>query len=204
MKKKSAFLKILIFSLFINAVSPVFAEDTTPLPYDEDAMPQTLKDLRRFEIITLGALPFVTLDVGIAYSGIRWANNNFDANYSPNPFAISSYSTEEQMGMLLTSVGISVGIALTDYIINLVKRSKKKKRERLANSNIFITPLSEDKDAVLIIANDEDFYERKEFDKKEILNSDDVEFLNEEETRLFIFENRDAANETPKISEVEK
>ena len=151
MKLKSKILKILFFSLLINIKLPAFSEDTTPLPYEETTMPQSLQDLRRFEIIALGSIPFVTLDTSFVYSGIRWANNGFDSAYSPNPFATSSYSTEEQFGILLTSIGISVGIALTDYFINLMKRSKKKKQQQLENQNIYIIPLSQDEDATPII-----------------------------------------------------
>ena len=131
-------------------------------------MPQGLKDLRRFEIITLGSLPFVTLDAGIVYSGIRWANNGFDSAYSPNPFATSTYSTEEQIGILLTSIGISISIGLTDYIINLVKRSNKKNREKLLNQSIIITPLSQDDTAtpINIDKNDDiDFSEQSSEDE---------------------------------------
>ena len=71
MKRKSIILKILLFSLILNSTIPVFSEDTTPLEYDSSSMPQGLKDLRRFEIITLGSLPFVTLDAGIVYSGMK-------------------------------------------------------------------------------------------------------------------------------------
>lgn len=168
MKRKSIILKILLFSLILNSTIPVFSEDTTPLEYDSSSMPQGLKDLRRFEIITLGSLPFVTLDAGIVYSGIRWANNGFDSAYSPNPFATSTYSTEEQIGILLTSIGISISIGLTDYIINLVKRSNKKNREKLLNQSIIITPLSQDDTAtpINIDKNDDiDFSEQSSEDE---------------------------------------
>ena len=168
MKRKSIILKILLFSLILNSTIPVFSEDTTPLEYDSSSMPQGLKDLRRFEIITLGSLPFVTLNAGIVYSGIRWANNGFDSAYSPNPFATSTYSTDEQIGILLTSIGISISIGLTDYIINLVKRSNKKNREKLLNQSIIITPLSQDDTATPIIIDknhDIDFSEQSSEDE---------------------------------------
>ncbi len=193
MKRKSIILKILLFSLILNSTIPVFSEDTTPLEYDSSSMPQGLKDLRRFEIITLGSLPFVTLDAGIVYSGIRWANNGFDSAYSPNPFATSTYSTEEQIGILLTSIGISISIGLTDYIINLVKRSNKKNREKLLNQSIIITPLSQDDTATPIIIDknhDIDFSEQSSEDENkhntvsenkqfqdEFLNSSEDEIL---------------------------
>ena len=195
--KKFIILGILFFSLILNCTVPAFCEDTTPLEYDSSSMPQGLKDLRRFEIITLGSLPFVTLDAGIVYSGIRWANNGFDPNNPPNPFATSTYSTEEQMGILLTSIGISVGIALTDYIINLIKRSNRKKREQLLNQSIIISPLSQDETATPINIdknNEIDFTDQSSEDENqrnsvsdnedfqdEFLNSFDDEVLEVEE-----------------------
>ena len=53
MKKRFA-AKILILALLFNSALPLFAaEDTTPKPYDDNEFPQTLKDIRRFEIITI-------------------------------------------------------------------------------------------------------------------------------------------------------
>ena len=78
MKKRLVSL-VLISALFLNFAAPVFADDTTPVPYDDKEFPQTLKDLRRFEIITLGALPFVTLDTTLVYSTIRYAKHDFSA-----------------------------------------------------------------------------------------------------------------------------
>ena len=39
---------------------------------------------------------------------------------------------------------------MTDYIINLIKRSNKKKREQLLNQSIIISPLSQDETATPI------------------------------------------------------
>ena len=138
MKTKKIIIKILLFSIFVNILSPLKAEDTTPLPYKKDEFPQVLKDLRRFEIISLGAMPFVTLNTSLVYSGIRYANHDFDSNYSPNPFATSTYTTQEQKEILLTALGISIGIAVTDYIVQIVKRNKIKKRNQLADENFNI------------------------------------------------------------------
>jgi hypothetical protein len=87
--KKKLIAKILIFSLLLNTALPVFSEDTTPKPYEDDELPQTLKDIRRFEIITIGALPFVTLDATLAYSTYRYAKNDFDSAYQPDIFSAS-------------------------------------------------------------------------------------------------------------------
>ena len=131
------------------------AKDTTPSPYTDDEFPQFMKDLRRAEIVSLGALPFVTLTSTIVYSSARYAQHGFDSEYFPNPFAKASasngYSTAEQAGILLTSAGISVGIGLTDLLVSVIKRNAaKKKLERKEKAPIVVTPIAEDKDAVRI------------------------------------------------------
>ena len=149
MKKRFA-AKILILALFINSALPLFAEDTTAKPYDDKEFPQTLKDIRRFEIITIGALPFVTLDTSLAYSTYRYARNDFDSAYKPDIFSTSSYTQEEQKGIILTSVGICVGIGLTDLVVQIIKRSSKKRKVQVNYDDIAVIPISEDEDASVI------------------------------------------------------
>lgn len=131
------------------------SKNATPSPYTDDEFPQFMKDLRRAEIISFGALPFVTLTSTIVYSSARYAQHGFDSEYFPNPFAKASasngYSTAEQAGILLTSAGISVGIGLTDLLVSVIRRkAAKKKLERKEKAPIVVTPIAEDEDAVLI------------------------------------------------------
>lgn len=166
MKNKKFLIPFLFFSLIFNNL--VFAEDTTPQPYNTEEFPTGLKDLRRFEIISLGALPFVTLDATLVYSGIRYVQHDYDAAYKPDIFSKSSFTTDEQKGLILTSLGISVGIGLTDYIVQLIKRSSAKKQDRIKYEDIHIYPISEDPDATLIsIPDDTD-----EFDSIEYIEDD--------------------------------
>lgn len=179
-------LLVITISLLCSFTVPLFAEDTTPLPYDKKEFPQGLKDLRRFEIITLGAMPFVTLNTTLVYSGIQYVAHDFDEMYSPNIFAASTYTPEEQKKIILTSLGVCVGVGITDYIIQLIKRSKKKKVNEVTYENLFITPISEDPDAVPIPIESrepeevENFEELSETDNStslenvELLNNDDV------------------------------
>ena len=148
--KKNLIAKILIFSLFLNFSIPAFAADTTPRPYDKDELPQTMKDIRRFEIITLGALPFVTLDTTLAYSTWRYIQHDFDSAYTPDIFAASSFSQEEQKNLILTSFGVCVGIGLTDLIVQIVRRSHKKRTSQVNYDDISIVPISEDEEAQII------------------------------------------------------
>ena len=131
------------------------SKNATPVPYTDEEFPQFMKDLRRAEIISFGALPFVTLTSTIVYSSARYAQHGFDSEYFPNPFAKASasngYSTAEQAGILLTSAGISVGIGLTDLLVSVIRRkAAKKKLERKEKAPIVVTPIAEDEDAVRI------------------------------------------------------
>lgn len=152
MKKNRLIAKILILSLLINFSTPVFSQekqDTTPKPYDNDELPQSIKDLRRFEIITLGSLPFVTLDTTLGYSTYRYIKHDFDSAYKPDIFSKSNFSQDEQLGIIVTSVCISTGIGLTDLIVQIIKRTNKKKRAKQKSyDDISIYPLSEDPDAI--------------------------------------------------------
>ena len=148
--KKNLIAKILIFSLLLNISVPAFAADTTPKPYDNDELPQTMKDIRRFEIITLGALPFVTLDTTLAYSTWRYVQHDFDSAYQPDIFAASSFSQEEQRNLILTSLGVCIGIGLTDLIVQIIRRSHKKRANQINYDDISIIPISEDEDAQII------------------------------------------------------
>ena len=147
--KRLLFTALSLFLFF--AASNCFAQsnqstqtNTTPEPYNDDEFAQPLKDLRRFEVITLGAMPFITLDSAIAYNGYKYATGKASKF---NPLATADYSQKEMERIIVTSLCISAGIGLSDYIVNLIKRSRIKRRERMQDSNIQI---EENPDAVKI------------------------------------------------------
>ena len=151
--KKKLLSKILIFALLINTNLPAFCEDTnnhTPKPYEDKEFPQTLKDIRRFEIITIGALPFVTLDTTLVYSNYRYYRHDFEEAYKPDIFSAASYTQEEQKNIILTSVGICVGIGITDLVVQIIKRSIKKNKPQVNYDDISVVPIAEDEDASVI------------------------------------------------------
>lgn len=151
MRKSKLIAKFILLAFLFNTCTPLFAEeDTTPKKYDEKEFPQGLKDLRRFEIVTLGSLPFVTLDTTLAYSTIRYAQHNFDSAYQPDIFTKSNFTQDEQKQIIATSICISIGIGLTDYIVQQVKRRKKERQSIRTNEAVNITPISQDPDAVKI------------------------------------------------------
>ncbi len=155
--------KIALLVLLVSCVSlfPLYADDFTvegAEPYDTKATPQWLKDLRRGEIITLGSWPFTVLLTSLGYSLIQVGAHNFDFSYMRNPFSTvgGDYSESETLGIIFTSLGISVGVGMADFLVNLVKRKKaEKKNNSRQMENVTITPLEGGNDFIFQDRNSE-------------------------------------------------
>ena len=126
--------KFLYILFFITFMSMLFAQkvDRTPEPYGIDEFTTWQKDLRRFEILSFGALPFVSLLSFWGYDMIRAAKNPGNAAYYPWPLKradIAAPLTEkEQKNVFFTAMGLSVGVALIDYTARAIMRSIKQKK----------------------------------------------------------------------------
>ncbi len=134
--------------------SPVTENDKEAVPYGEDEFPQWSKDLRRGEIISLGSIPFVGLWVVGGYGGYKYFSGKTDR--FPNPFCPKdAFEKEEIWTMVGVTAGVSLGIGLTDFFVNLAKR-KKAERERLlqeAKDREGITPLTPEEAGQLLREN---------------------------------------------------
>ena len=135
---------VIIFSLntaFVFGQSNQ-STSTEPKAYSSDEFPQVLKDLRRFEIITLGSMPFVTMDTAIIFNGIKFATGKAQTF---NPLATADYTPEEMKTVILTSLCISAGIGITDFVIQIIKRNKKSRDVDLSDAiKIEVEPQEED------------------------------------------------------------
>ena len=149
--KRIAFL---IFFVSLFSVFPIYAEDTTvsrtPDPYGAEEFKQWQKDLRRFEIITFGALPFVSLLSFWAYDIGRSIAHKGDPAYNPWPIKDAKIAVKltekEQLGIFLTAVGISLGVAIIDLTYRSIKRANAKKlEEKNEEEAILLIPIEENK-----------------------------------------------------------
>ena len=129
--------KFISILLLISFSSLLFANSTSPEPYGEDEFPDWANYLRRYEVITLGSLPFTTMTVTTIYTLYRYIDNDFDKNYIPNPLALTSSAanldSDEQKLILLTAIGTSIVAGTVDLIIHVIKKEKAKKK----NAQIF-------------------------------------------------------------------
>lgn len=143
MKRFLCFL--LIFSVFSTFVpqSAYCEESTEPEPYEKEEFPQWALDLRRFEIVSLGSIPFAMIGVTIAYGAIEVNRGNMDS--IPNPLNPSSLDESEQLKILGLTVCTGLAIGLVDYTVNLIIRHNKKKRlERInAAKQVNVVPFVE-------------------------------------------------------------
>ena len=133
------------FTLSLGAAEPT----VTIEPYTKDEFPGWLQDLRRAEIVSLGSLPFVTLGVTLGYSLYRYFSHDMNPDYFPNPFAKSSsaarLTTDEQLGILFTSLGVAAVVGITDFTISSIQRHKRNKAyQELNRGAVEIIPLDEE------------------------------------------------------------
>ncbi|MBQ3799886.1 MAG: hypothetical protein II837_06275, partial [Treponema sp.] len=112
------------------------------------------RDMRRGEIISLGSVPFVGLWVVGGYGGYKYFSGKTDR--FPNPFSPKdAFEKEEIWTMVGVTAGVSLGIGLTDFFVNLARR-KKAERERLlqeAKDREGITPLTPEEAGQLLREN---------------------------------------------------
>ncbi|MCR5401652.1 MAG: hypothetical protein K6E78_08675 [Treponema sp.] len=165
MKKKLFAFICLLFFISSNIFSASSTDSHTPEPYGEKEFPSWLKDLRRAEIITLGAMPFITFNVSLGF----WAINGFDESHSPfdgtSESDVTKYTNSQTVGILLTSLGISAGIGLSDFLVHLLKTQDISNKNKKKMGNINIESVKDDPDAVKIPLPIEEELESEEMDE---------------------------------------
>jgi hypothetical protein len=105
--------------------------------FDTTDLPQWVKDLRRWEIVAFGSIPFTMLFTTTGMDMYRWNNaNGMDMSeegrrYAPWPLKSSAavlMDTKDFENVLKIAACISAGVAFTDLIIVKIKRYKARKR----------------------------------------------------------------------------
>lgn len=143
-------IALMLCCSLIGSFPLIAAEPTVTIePYTKDEFPGWLQDMRRAEIVSLGSLPFVTLGVTLGYSLFRYFSHDMNPDYFPNPFAKSSsaarLTTDEQLGILFTSLGVAAVVGITDFTISSIQRHKwNKAQEELNRGAVEIIPLGDE------------------------------------------------------------
>lgn len=101
------------------------AVGTEPIPYDPAEFPGWSRDLRRGEIIALGAFPVAMIVSGLGYQLGRFGYESIRAGevageYAPGFFTPSDgarYNSDERVGLIISGAVISIGVAVADYLL---------------------------------------------------------------------------------------
>ena len=120
MKKKV----ILVLLLFL-CLSPLAAQSdsdeftgpyTEPLPYEEIEFPDWAWDVRRLEVIFFGSVPLTYILTNLVYDISIYASHEWD-----NEYRMGTARTQDDIKfMLTTSLYLSGGIAVTDFILGKI------------------------------------------------------------------------------------
>lgn len=98
-----------------------------PEPYDPEEFEPWMRDLRRAEIVTLGAFPLVLAFTALVYGPIRFLARSIEAGavdlrYAPWFFAppdAPQFTNDENTGIILTAVGLSIVVGVIDLVLGL-------------------------------------------------------------------------------------
>ena len=105
--------------------------------FDLSGAPQWARDLRRWEIVAFGTIPFAMFTATFAMDMYRWNNANgldfSDAGRRFAPWPLKSAGAiamepKEIETTLIFAASLCVTVAFTDLIITLIKRSNARKR----------------------------------------------------------------------------
>ena len=101
---------------------PPAVVEPKPEEYSPDEFAPWQRELRRGEIIAVGAFPLLYIFTQLGYNLYRYSVNGFAPEYSPvgNPNRVP-YTESETMGVLLGAASASVLVAAADWAIGRVR-----------------------------------------------------------------------------------
>jgi hypothetical protein len=112
-----------VLAAFLATASSVSAQDHTPQPYDPEEFQAWMKEAWRAEAVFVGSFPFTLFFTLEAYDSWRYASSNFQPGYAPWPFGSGTavtYSADETVWIVASSVSLSLVIAGIDFLIGRV------------------------------------------------------------------------------------
>ncbi|MDR2782929.1 MAG: hypothetical protein LBB48_03660 [Treponema sp.] len=119
----------LVVSVSLSAQTTNTVQDAIRI--DSKDFPQWAKDMRRFDIIAFGSFPFAFFTASFVTDSIRWAGFGGNMKYAPWPLkGAGAYdpTTEEKMRSIGIAAGISLFVALADFVIIQIKRHNEKQK----------------------------------------------------------------------------
>ena len=120
-----------VLAVCLLSSTAAWAEDVSdgalPEPYTAEEFPDWAVSLRRFEVISLGAFPFMRFYARAGADLGRYVANGFDSDYAPWPFK-TEYSYEmtdgEQVECVLAAAGLSLAFGALDAVLLYISTRK--------------------------------------------------------------------------------
>lgn len=123
-------------------------EGTEPVPYEAEEFPRWARELRRGEVIALGSFPVVLILSNISYDLVRfgvesWKAGEWNYTYAPwffGPPNKPPLTEDERIGVIVTAAGISVGVALIDFIVGRAQGRERRSDDAEPSTSRGATP----------------------------------------------------------------
>lgn len=99
------------------------AKDEAPKPYQDEEFAPWMLELRRFEIIAVGAFPIAYLFVGMTYDYAYYLSSGYPQDYRPWPAGpgTSGWTGDDlqakNLTLLAATAGVSLAIAGADWLL---------------------------------------------------------------------------------------
>lgn len=101
----------------------IMPDDYVPEEYSLEEFPQWMWDVRRYEVIAVGAFPISFFATSLIYDYAVFGSHNFDPAY-----ALGTQRSKNDIAIIAgTAAGVSLLVATADIIIELVQRNKRNK-----------------------------------------------------------------------------
>ena len=113
--------------IFIS--SYVFSQESkkstdTYSPYEPSEFPLWAQDLRRFEIVFFGTVPFSFLYASAGYSIYTYASHSWDPAFAPALLGNRTpplLTNSQKVQIIGISLGLSTAAAVLDFFIGIIK-----------------------------------------------------------------------------------
>jgi len=127
----------LLFVLSLATSTYAQSNKLQPEPYEPGEFPEWAVDLRRAEIITVGSFPLSYLFASFAFDIGRYVDKlgtdpENASDYAPLFFGNTfkkAYTQDQQVGVVLGAIGVSVVIAIVDFILGQDEKAKQRERD---------------------------------------------------------------------------
>ncbi len=99
----------------------------TYIPYESSEFPPWARDLRRFEIVFFGTIPFSFLYASAGYSLYTYASHDWDPSYAPPLLGNKTppiLTNSQKVQIIGISLGISTAAAVLDFFIGIIKNDE--------------------------------------------------------------------------------